>query len=151
MVQQDAALARDMPMYDAADTFSSMLHAIDSRDWPGVRRAFADHVDVDYSSLSGAPAARVATDELIAGWQTFLGAFEVTQHLTGPIILTDRGESITANTHVRAYHRKPAQADGAIWLVVGHYEIRLARIGESWKITAMTLRVFYQEGSPAAA
>jgi hypothetical protein len=26
---------------DAADAFTSMLHAIDARDWKGVRRAFA--------------------------------------------------------------------------------------------------------------
>ena len=31
-----------------ADTFTAMLHAIDAKDWRGVRQALADEVDVDY-------------------------------------------------------------------------------------------------------
>jgi hypothetical protein len=138
---------QDLASYAAADTLTSMLHAIDAKDWRSVRLAFADQVDVDYSSLSGAPAARVTTDELIAGWQASLSTFAATQHLTGPILLMGGDESMIAHTCVRAYHRRTTRVDGDTWLVVGHYEMRLARIGARWKITAMTFRVFHQEGS----
>ena len=49
----------------APETFTRMLHAIDAKDWPGVRPAFADAVEVDYSSLFGAaPAATTRADDL---------------------------------------------------------------------------------------
>jgi hypothetical protein len=140
-----------MQPYDAADTFTSMLFSFDAKDWPGVRRAFADQVDVDYSSLSGVPAARVAADDLVASWQAFRNGIDATQHLTGPILVAAQGNSVTAKTHVRAYHRNANQANVGTWLVAGHYEVRLERIGEHWKIIAITLRVFYQEGALGSA
>jgi hypothetical protein len=145
MVRQDTVTLR----YDAADTLISMLHAVDARDWTGVRRAFSDEVDVDYSALTGAPPARVAADAMVAGWRSFLGAFDATQHLTGPILVSTDAVSATARTHVRAYHRTTRDALASIWLVAGHYDVRLDRAGERWRITAMTLRVFYQEGGAA--
>ena len=36
-----------MDIARAAHTFTSMLHAIDAKDWEGVRRTFADTVDMD--------------------------------------------------------------------------------------------------------
>jgi hypothetical protein len=148
MVRQDTLIPKaGMQNYDAAGVITAMLHAIDAKDWPGVRAALADQVDVDYSSLSGAPAARVAADELVAGWQRALDAFDVTQHMTGPILVTANPDSLTAQTHVRAFHRRSGQIDASIWLVAGHYDLRLAQFNTAWKITAMTLRVFYQEGA----
>jgi hypothetical protein len=40
-----------MSTTNPADTFTQMLHAIDAKDWDGVRNAFADRVTMDYSSL----------------------------------------------------------------------------------------------------
>ena len=85
--------------------FTHMLHAIDLRDWQAVRDAFADHVDIDYSSLFGAPAATVSSDEHVGGWRSFGGAFDATQHLTGPFVTSEREGAVLATTSVRAYHR----------------------------------------------
>ena len=84
----------------AGDTFARMLHAIDARDWNGVRREFADTVDIDYSSLFGEPPARVDADAQIAGWRRFAGAFDATQHITGPILVQPTAAGVIARTHV---------------------------------------------------
>lgn len=34
-------------------------------------------------------------------------------------------------------------------MVAGHYTVRLVPDGSMWKIAAITLLVFYQEGNPA--
>ena len=47
---------------------------IDAKDWAGVRRTFADTLDMDYSSLFGDPPARVEADQQVAGWRLFAGA-----------------------------------------------------------------------------
>jgi len=131
----------------ASDVFTRMLFAIDCRDWQGVRDAFADHVDLDYSSLFGVPAATVASDEQVGGWRAFAGAFEVTQHVTGPIVAAERKAEIVAGTHVRAYHRIAGAAGGDTWMVAGHYQVRLVHRRAGWRIIGLTLKVFYQDGN----
>jgi hypothetical protein len=57
-----------MDATNAADAFTRMLHAIDAKDWNGVRQAFANRVTMDYSSLFGVPAATVDADVQVVGW-----------------------------------------------------------------------------------
>ena len=138
-----------MQLADAGALFTSMLHAIDAKDWTGVRATFADQVDIDYSSLFGAPPGRTSADDLVAGWQRFAGGFDATQHLTGPVIVTGVAGGAEADTHVRAYHYVKGEAGGEVWMVAGHYEVRLAPSPGGWKIAGITLHVFYQEGNMA--
>ncbi len=109
-----------------------------------MRRAFADRVDVDYSSLFGVPAAAVAADDQVAGWRAFASVFDATQHVTGPIVMTQDTSGATAHTHVRAYHQIKGAPGGEIWMVAGHYRVRLVLSGNTWKIAGITLTVFYQ-------
>ena len=136
------------PCDAASSAFTRMLHALDLRDWQTVRDSFADQIDVDYSSLSGAPAAHVSGDEQIGGWRSFVGAFDATQHLTGPVIAVEgRDGELHASTHVRGYHRIAGAPGGDVWMVAGHYEVRLAHRRTKWRIVGLTLRVLYQEGN----
>jgi hypothetical protein len=138
-----------MDISDAANTFTSMLHAIDARNWDGVRLAFAEHVDIDYSSLTGGPAATVDIDGHVAGWREFALGFDATQHVTGPIIVTPNEAGVSANTHVRAYHYVEGAPGNEVWMVAGHYDVRLRATVNAWEIVAITLTVFYQEGNLA--
>jgi hypothetical protein len=54
--------------------------------------AFADRIDLDYSFLFGVPAATVDADDHVAGWRRFGEAFDASQHITGPIILSGEPE-----------------------------------------------------------
>jgi hypothetical protein len=136
-----------MDVSQAADTFTLMLHAIDARNWDGVRQAFADRIDMDYSSLFGVPAATISGDDQVAEWRAFAGAFDATQHITGPIITIQNPDgNVTAHTHVRGYHRITGAPGGEIWMVAGHYDVRLVKI-DTWKIAGIRLTVFYQEGN----
>ena len=125
----------------------SLLHAIDRLDWPIVRGSFTDRVRVDYSSLSGQPAADVSADDLIAGWKTLLPGFDATQHLAGPVLVSNDNAAAVVETHVRGYHRIADANAGNIWMVAGHYTARLTEHDGDWKIAALTLTVFYQEGN----
>jgi hypothetical protein len=138
-----------MDLIEASNTFTRMLHAIDARDWDGVRRAFANHLEIDYSSLFGAPAATVDADAHVAGWRAFGNAFDATQHITGPIVVAPDADGAVAHTHVRAYHRINGAPGGDTWMVAGHYQVRLLHSGQTWQIAAITLAVFYQEGNLA--
>ena len=127
--------------------FTHMLHAFDLRDWQAVRDAFADHVDIDYSSLFGAPAATVSSDEQVGGWRSFGGAFDATQHLTGPFVTSEREGAVLGSTSVRAYHRIAGAPGGDTWIVAGLYHVRFVHRRAGWRIIGLTLKVTYQDGN----
>ena len=124
-----------------------MLRAVDAVDWPAVRRAFADAVEVDYTSLVGGQPARVAADQLIATWQALVPGFEATQHKIGPINIVGTGDQRSAETDVRGYHEIKGTPGGDAWIVVGKYTFQLSHGPAGWRITGMKLTVFYQEGN----
>jgi SnoaL-like domain len=71
-------------------------HALDAKGWDRLRRAFADTLQMDYSSLFGDPALTIEADQQVAGWRSFAGAFDVTQHITGPLVVTPDGSGARA-------------------------------------------------------
>ena len=124
-----------------------MVHAIDRLDWDGVRREFADTVEVDYTSLAGGKPETLSADRLMERWQGLLPGFEATQHLLGPFATNIRETSATVETHVRGYHYISNISEGNVWMVAGTYNFRLEQQGERWAIAAIQLIVFYQEGN----
>lgn len=132
---------------DAPAVFTSMLHAIDARDWQRVRDAFDTEIDIDYESLFGEKPRRVNADRHCAGWQVFAGPFQATQHITGPFTVQASSDGAIADTHVRAYHRIEGAPGGDVWVVVGHYRVDLRPVNGAWKIRGIKLTVFYQEGN----
>ena len=140
-----------------AGVLTDLLHAVDDLDWPRVRRALADTVVVDYTSLFGGDVETVAADALVERWQGLLPGFDATQHLTGPVLVRPAegetgdgaGDEARVETHVRGYHylRGPrAGTEAAVWMVAGHYEATAVRQPDGWRITSLTLRTFYEEG-----
>lgn len=135
----------------AVDVFTILLHAVDTLDWDTVRRCVAAEIATDYTSLWGGEPEKLTVDQLVGWWQPFATGFDATQHLTGPIAVTQADDSsTTALTTVRAYHHIAA-ADGptGTWMVAGHYRITLDRATDSWKINAITLSLAYEDGDRA--
>jgi SnoaL-like domain len=127
-----------------ADVLTRLLHAVDALDWATVRGALADEVAVDYTSMTGGEPETLAAGDLIARWQGLLPGFDVTQHLTGPVVLTDDGgPGVRANTHLVAYHRLTGADGGESWVLHGHYTARLV----DGKVAGLTLTVLFQDGN----
>jgi hypothetical protein len=129
-----------------ASTVARVLHAVDDLDWDTVRATLAAELAIDYTSLWGGQAQRLPVGELLTGWQELVPGFDATQHLIGPIVVTQPDDHTAGcDTNVRAYHRLA----GATWLVAGRYLMNLTRTTGSWRITGITLRVAYKEGDRA--
>ena len=126
-----------------ADVLTRLLHAVDALDWDTVRGALADELLVDYTSLSGGEPETLTAGDLVGRWQDLLPGFDATQHLTGPVLVTqDTGPGVRADTHVIGYHHITDPGEGGTWAVHGHYTARLV----DGVITELTLTVFYQDG-----
>lgn len=133
---------------DVADAVTTLLHAIDVLDWQRIETAFVDELRVDYSSLFGGEPETMSAGELLDRWRGLLPGFDATQHLTGPVLVSVGDDtSATAHTHVRGYHYIADAPGGSVWQVAGHYVMTLTRPADSWKITSLTLELFYQDGN----
>lgn len=123
-----------------------VAHHIDRKDWAELRSLYADEVETDYTSLFGGTPQRQRGDDLIDGWRRALAPVS-TQHLLGPIDVEVAGSIASAQCHVRAWHHARGAASGDEWVVGGHYIFGLARTGETWRITTMTLETLHQSGN----
>jgi hypothetical protein len=144
------AHSRDVAMSDdqaIAATVTQMLFAIDQLDWRGVRSALADEVETDYVSLFGGVPERLKAETLVQRWQGLLPGFDATQHLTGPVVVTMRKDrTAVAETHVRGYHYIETESPG-VWMVAGHYVMRMEHTAAGWKIASIRLDTYRQEGN----
>jgi hypothetical protein len=127
---------------------ATMLNAIDALDWNTVRAAFAPSVAVDYTSLFGGNAETLAADSLLERWRGLLPGFDATQHLIGPVIVTENGgEVATAETQARGYHYVSGAEGGAVWMAAGRYRFAMEQRDGEWKISGITFQLAYQEGN----
>lgn len=132
---------------DVADVVTRMLHAVDTLDWSAARATLADKVEIDYTSLFGGEVETLDADALVERWQGLLPGFDATQHLTGPVLVSDLGsDTASCLTQVRAYHYLVDGEARRVWMVAGRYRIRLHHSAGAWRISAITLSVLYEEG-----
>jgi hypothetical protein len=121
-----------------------MLFALDALDWTAVRATLADEVRVDYTSVLGGEPQTMSAADLVAGWQSRMPGFDATMHVTGPVLPAGRtGPASRFETHAIAYHYMKGDHGGTVWTVYGHYYVQT----EDQKITGLTLRAYFQEGS----
>jgi hypothetical protein len=76
---------------------TALLHAVDTLDWDGVLAVLAPEVRLDYTSLWGGAAETVAAGEVVTRWRGLLPGFDATQHLTGPVLVSDDGRCATGS------------------------------------------------------
>jgi hypothetical protein len=127
---------------------ATMLNAIDALDWSTVGASFAPKVAVDYTSLFGGSAETLAADALVERWRGLLPGFDATQHLIGPVIVTeDSGRTATAESQARGYHYLSGAEGGAVWMAAGRYRFSMERRDDEWKIGGITFQLAYQEGN----
>jgi hypothetical protein len=143
-LHMDAEVAREGAI---RDTVTGVAHHIDGRDWPALRRLYAERVTTDYTSLFGGEIQQQPADALIEAWRALLSPLDATQHLLGPISVQLEGPRARAECHVRGYHYRDRTPGGDEWMVAGHYVFELSASGERWQIDAMTLITFYQTGN----
>jgi SnoaL-like domain len=135
-----------------ADVIARFVLAIDDRDWPTVTRYLADRVRRDYSSLTAAPPDEIAGPDLVAEWREVLSGLDTHQHVLGlPVIDVpddDGREAARAAVHVVATHTLNGDP-GSPWIVGGTYRFRLRRVGDRWRISAITLDTRWETGERA--
>ncbi|MGP1395636.1 MAG: nuclear transport factor 2 family protein [Inquilinaceae bacterium] len=172
-----AALVLSLPLYGYAQTAAPSLEgdpvtietlvdraeiirivdtldaAIDAKDWALARSLFTDDIDVDFTSLTGGEPATIPSDALIAGWSGNLTAEKESFHLRGNhrIAFSD-ADTAMVRSNGYAWNRMdrgalPENGGNPLWEVWGTYEHGFERVGDDWKINAMTFTATAERGS----
>ncbi|CDZ48540.1 nuclear transport factor 2 family protein [Neorhizobium galegae] len=128
------------------DTITDIAAGADRHQWDRVRRAFADEVTLDYTSLWGGKPIAQPADEVIRQWSGFLPGFDETRHLvTNHTITGLQGEKATAEADFQATHRIGTD----LWVLIGRYHYELAKVNGGWKISALTMTATHGTGDRA--
>jgi SnoaL-like domain len=122
--------------------------AVDRKDWALARSFFEDEVEVDFSSLGGAPS-RISAAALVGNWQTALTPEKQSFHLRGDATVDITGDTATMTSHGYAWNRLTTRKANDLWEVWGVYEHRFTRTAQGWRIGGMKFVKTYERGDPA--
>lgn len=121
--------------------------ATDQQDWKTVESSFAPNVQLDYSSMTGLPAASITPTAIIESWKGILPGFDHTHHQVGNFIIKNSTEDTASVFCYGTATHYLDNKDGKLWVVVGSYDFDLEYHNNQWQITTMTFNFKYQSGN----
>ncbi|MEM9130907.1 MAG: nuclear transport factor 2 family protein [Actinomycetota bacterium] len=139
---------------DAADdqlavarTVYTYAYGIDHCDWELYRSIFAERIDVDFSSYDGAEAMTVTAEEWLGRVQPLFTGLDATQHtMSNPLVDLDAdGERARCRMYMQAAHFLTDWPEPE-FTIGGFYDDRLRRTADGWRITSVTLTVWWRRG-----
>lgn len=120
---------------------------IDTRDWGLLRSIFTDEIEMDFSSYSGQPGAKVLADDWVNGVKVLFTGLDATQHvMTNPIVDVD-GDRGRLRMYMKAEHFLLNDSGSDDFALGGYYEDRLVKVAGEWKIEAVTLTLLWNRGN----
>lgn len=128
---------------ESKEVITTMVNAIDTKEWDIALDQFDRIVYVDYESLSGQPGADVPSKELVGNWSRLLKIVK-THHMLTNFDVEINGDEAEIFSHVYASH--DAKKVG-YWDAYGRYHHKLKKKDGKWKITYMKLIMHGQKGN----
>ncbi|WP_343304094.1 nuclear transport factor 2 family protein [Chitinophaga niabensis] len=121
---------------------TAIFNGADERNWPKVQQAMAENVYLDYSSLSGNPAASIPAEQIINAWKSVLPGFDRTHHQLSGFAVTIEGDTATIHFNGKADHF----IDQNSWTVEGTYDATAVKENDQWHVSALKLNLLKQSG-----
>ena len=115
----------------------------DRHDWPKVQYAMDEKIFVDYSSLSGSPAATILSAELIGNWKDFLPRFDHTHHHLFDFQVNQKETEAEIHCFGKAEHF----LNNAIWIVEGTYDLKVLKVNADWLVSSLVFNLTKESGN----
>lgn len=131
------------------DTTTRVAWYADQRRWDDIIDLFADHVVLDYTSLTGGEPATVTPADIAGSWKAALGGLDATQHLVSNhlVDVNDDATTAVATAQFVATHLLANSQGGPIWTLGGHYRWTLRQVAGAWRIDSMTMTATWASGN----
>lgn len=122
---------------------------IDTRDWTLYRSIFSDVIHMDFSSYSGQPAADMPADTWVDSCKVLFTGLDATQHvMTNPVVDIDpSGQVARLRMYMKAEHFLQHDGGSPDYALGGYYDDQVVKTEEGWRITGVTLNVFWNRGN----
>ncbi len=130
-----------------SDTITQLFIATDRRDWPAVRRCFAEAVLFDMTSMTGGCPSRLTPEQIALGWEDGLRPIEVVHHQVGNYRVEVRGDQATAFCYGIAIHYRSTRSGRNTRTFVGSYDFHLLRLEGRWQIDSFRFNLKFIEGN----
>ncbi|NLT05724.1 MAG: nuclear transport factor 2 family protein [Solirubrobacterales bacterium] len=118
--------------------------ALDSHDWPLLRRCFTPDAVFDFGERRGVGEG---IEAIVRTCHRALAGLDASQHLLGTCVVDLDGDAGTASTYVQAQHYLLTAKAGNTFTVGGRYVDRLARTDDGWRIAHRQLVTLWTEGN----
>jgi hypothetical protein len=129
------------------EVINSLFIATDKRDWPAVRRCFAEAVLFDMTSLAGGAPSRLTPAQIAAAWEQGLQAIDMIHHQAGNYRVDVRGDQAAAFCYATASHYRSTRSGRNTRVFVGSYDLHLLRMEGRWQIDSFRFNLKYVEGN----
>ena len=130
---------------DVLQVLDQLDFAVDQKEWDTVRGLFLDEIDVDLTSLGGAPAP-MAADTLVDGWRSNLFEGKPSFHMRGGAVVTVEGDTAHVVATEYVLNTLPQRSEAAMWEVWGRYDYTFAKTEAGWRIAGLTFGAFHSRG-----
>lgn len=124
-------------------TVSAIFSGADEHNWQRVQHSLADEVLLDYSALSGNPAATITSKQIVDAWKGFLPGFDKTHHQLSKFEVSENGDEAEVHFYGKADHFIGQE----IWTVEATYDAGVTKTGGDWKATRLKLNLLGQSGN----
>jgi hypothetical protein len=133
----------DMEQQAIIQQIKSLFTATDARDWDKVQATMNESVVLDYSSMTGQPAATLSPESIVKAWSAFLPGFDSTHHHVSGFVVKLTGNTAMAHFDGTANH----YINNAVWTVQGSYDTKLERKNNQWLISEFKFNFAEQNGN----
>lgn len=128
------------------ETITTFANAIDRKDWQKLRDLLTDKLEIDYSDFRGEAPRQISADEYVKQRSSSLSHLKTLHISTNHevVIQANRAECRSA---YQIYRLDPNREAGANRLdTAGNYVHQLIRVGDRWRISAITQTVVVMSG-----
>jgi hypothetical protein len=129
-------------------TINLLFILTDDRDWPGVKKCFADEVLFDMTSVVGGDPIMLTPDDIVSSWDEGLSHLEAIHHQAGNYLVDVAGGEANVFCYGLASHYLPNDTGLNTRTFVGSYDFHLARIDGVWRIDQFRFNLKYIDGNP---
>ncbi len=120
-------------------------NSFDVKDWDGLQACLTESLDTDYGDLRGTPPQTVTAIDYVAGRRESLDQLKL-HHLVGnyEVEFTD-SDSATCRASMIVWRRSDTEEFTSHCV----YLFQLTRQESEWKISGITQKVLWNEGTPS--
>ena len=128
--------------HSIVEHITALFAGADERNWFKIKSVLSQQVLLDYSSMTGEPAALVTPEQIVDAWSAFLPGFDRTNHRLSDFKVDRNNREAVTTYNGRADHF----LSESVWTVEGSYSTEVKLINGSWLITAHTFHFKKQSG-----